>query len=387
MIFNVVLKRLPHLAIWLILTTAGAAPFTPNVTIKNSQGKNGVQKVTRRILFDNARLDYITNTPTGKTRSLHHSWGDLVFGLHFGQASQKILGSWSPTRFLRIFIKPNPNSKPIQIELHSPQQIIAYQNDDTNYAEIMWDIPQSKNSLKVKLKMTQFLSHKKWLFFQISCKAPCVLSHYELYCYPGNAKWRKVRERMMTHQSASYNISKQSTNVRLNSPGLIFHNLYEDDDDANLAVLDDSQIESIKAPKALNGVAAVVNLKPAIKSTVFALGYVANSDNTDNDFRLFLEEKQDTIYTFMKSINWHVTPSHREFGDVIQDINDLLKSPLLYHSPSLPTWQAHKNKLIRNYQNLKKSNDSLAFINLLKQAQTLKQIIIKHGLSLNSFSL
>lgn len=354
----------------------GLFAFEPYVKTEMAEKKD-VTTLKRKIILNDAYIEYNYNVQKGKNEAFRQKSSDFVFGLNFGRASRSY-GSWSPARFLRIFIRPTgtPQCGPIQLELQIPAKVVAYQNEDANYAEIIWKFHYKTEDVKVNLKLAQFASHKKWLFFRISCEKPCELVRYELFCYPGNAKWYKQRERILTHQGDSHNVSKADASFQPVSPGMIFRNLYQDEDDANLAVLDVSKIATVNAPKTPNGMLANIELKPDVKSASFALGYIANSENPSNDFRLFLEEKQDNIYAFLKSIDWSVAPSNQGFEKVIQTIDELLKSPLIHSKTEINNWKKRKNELVHRREELETTKNSVALIELTKQAENLKISII-----------
>ena len=273
-----------------------------------------LEKTTRRLLLDNGCSIMLLNHTEKGGKTLHKKkWGDFLFGLFMGKI-------WNGWEFLRVSVK-TADGIVWPVSSFPPSEFYLTSIEAANFAEIKWPLSADGNGF-LRLLIFQFPSHRNWLFFKIETNEGVGIESLALSCYPSTSHWADAvpeRERIAATKENVYNVSAGKHEFTPQTPGMVLFNKYIHTDDGCMIVMDHEAVQAIKLSKTTNDIAPGISFKPGVRSFTFAFGYFKDSP-AEKEAAMFLGETQDSIYSFLKGIEW--SPS-MDAGKVEKQVADL----------------------------------------------------------------
>ena len=269
-----------------------------------SDKRAGMHREKYTASFDKFSL-YAEYTLEGD-RIVREAWGDHFFGLKLGYSPKN--GGWSIWDFLNVYVKDSEGRMVDAIGASRPVLFAGYSAGGADFLAAEWLAPDGK---RLKLLFAAYPSHRDWIFVRVDLGGAGV-ERIDFNAYPGNAAVPEGRERHFATLENDWILNKESAAFKPKTSSALLYSRYIDDRFGNKIVFDERLIESVTVPRTASKIS--VRFKPAedAKAAVFALGYFAYKEPSDQVTR-FLGEEGDSIAGFLRAVDWDAEPKSDDF--------------------------------------------------------------------------
>ncbi|MBR2983403.1 MAG: hypothetical protein IKC80_09285 [Kiritimatiellae bacterium] len=239
-------------------------------------------------------------------RIVKKAWGDHFFGLKLGYSPKN--GGWSIWDFLNVHVRNAEGRTVDALSASRPSLFAGYSADGADFLAAEWLAPEGK---RLKLLFASYPSHRDWLFVRVDLGGAKV-ERIDFNAYPGNAAVPEGRERHFATRENDWILNKEAASFKPASSSALLYSRYVDERFGNKIVFDERFIESVSVPKTASMIS--VRFKPAedAEAAVFALGYFAHKEPSDQVTR-FLGEEGDSIAGFLRAVDWDAEPKSDDF--------------------------------------------------------------------------
>jgi hypothetical protein len=295
----------------LVLTAAflfAALPCAAKVDIVHKENlsdrRPGMHREKFIATFDRCSL-FSEYTLEGE-RTVRKAWGDHFFGLRLGYSPKN--GGWSIWDFLNVYVRNAEGRMVDALSASRPALFAGYSAGGADFLAAEWFAPDGR---RLKLLFAAYPSHRDWLFVRVDLGGAKV-ERIDFNAYPGNAAVPEGRERHFATRENDWILNKEAASFMPASSSALLYSRYVDERFGNKIVFDERLIESVSVPKTASMIS--VRFKPAedAEAAVFALGYFAHKEPSDQVTR-FLGEEGDSIAGFLRAVHWDAEPKSDDF--------------------------------------------------------------------------